>query len=100
MPQPEAKALSGPFAKIAFKPKGPETKKKEKQFLCFSDSRSEAAFFANYLEKSYEEFLRRRGIWQVAKDMQAHGEYALSVPAFVDRLARVFEKEQSFLLWK
>lgn len=99
LPQPEAKALSGPFAKIAFKPKGPETKKKEKQFLCFSDSRSEAAFFANYLEKSYEEFLRRRGIWQVAKDMQAHGEYTLSVPAFVDRLARVFEKEQSFLLW-
>lgn len=35
LPQPEAKALSGPFAKIAFKPKGPETKKKEKQFLCF-----------------------------------------------------------------
>lgn len=31
--------------------------------------------------------------------MQAHGEYTLSVPAFVDRLARVFEKEQSFLLW-
>jgi len=37
-----------------------------KQFLCFSDSRSEAAFFACYMEKSYEEFLRRRGIWQVA----------------------------------
>lgn len=31
--------------------------------------------------------------------MQAHGEYSLSVPAFVDRLARVFEKEQSFRLW-
>lgn len=97
--QPEARPLSGPFAKIAFRPKEPETKKKEKQFLCFSDSRSEAAFFANYLEKSYEEFLRRRGIWHVAKEMQAHGEYSLSVPAFVDRLARVFEKEQSFRLW-
>lgn len=42
--QPEARPLSGPFAKIAFRPKEPETKKKEKQFLCFSDSRSEAAF--------------------------------------------------------
>ena len=95
----EVKAQSGPFAKLAFKPKGPETRKKEKQFLCFSDSRSEAAFFANYLEKSYEEFLRRRGIWHVAKEMRDQGEYSLSVPAFVGRLARIFEKEQSFRLW-
>lgn len=36
-PQPEAKVVGGPFAKISFKIKGPETKKKEKQF-CFSSA--------------------------------------------------------------
>lgn len=30
------------------------TEARTRQFLCFSDSRSEAAFFANYMEKSYD----------------------------------------------
>ena len=59
------------------------TEARTRQFLCFSDSRSEAAFFANYMEKSYEEFLRRRGIWQVTKQMQEEGKTYLSVAAFV-----------------
>ena len=90
--------IDDPFAG-AKKTKKPELKKKEKQFLCFSDSRSEAAFFANYMEKSYQEFLRRRGIFRVAKEMQESGEYSLSVKAFADRLTRVFESEHSFDLW-
>lgn len=36
-----------------------------KQFLSFSDSRSEAAFFAPYLKRHYQEFLRRRGLIRV-----------------------------------
>ncbi len=39
-----------------------------KQFLAFSDSRSEAAYFASYMDKSYEVFLRRRAIYNVLKD--------------------------------
>lgn len=40
--------------------------KKKRQFLTFSDSRSEAAFYACYMTSFYEEFLRRRGIWHEA----------------------------------
>lgn len=43
----------------------PEARKKVRQFLVFSDSRQEAAKFACYLGKAYEEFLRRRGIVHV-----------------------------------
>lgn len=42
-----------------------------KQFLTFSDSRSEAAYFASYMEKTYEIFLRRRAIAHVLKKYQA-----------------------------
>ena len=76
------------------------TEARTRQFLCFSDSRSEAAFFANYMEKSYEEFLRRRGIWQVTKQMQEEGKTYLSVAAFVDRLTRLFDANETFKLWE
>lgn len=38
-----------------------------KQFLIFSDSRSDAAYFASYMDKTYEIFLRRRAITNVIK---------------------------------
>ena len=61
----EEKASGGLFSMaIAAKPVV-ETVKKKRQFLSFSDSRSEAAFFACYMTSFYEEFLRRRGIWHV-----------------------------------
>lgn len=87
-----------PFAQVR-NIKKTELKEKAKQFLCFSDSRSEAAFFANYMEKSYQEFLRRRGIFRVVKEMRTNGNYRLSVKAFAERLTRVFESEHSFDLW-
>lgn len=39
--------------------------RRKRQFLSFSDSRGEAAFFASYMTAAYSEFLRRRGIWHV-----------------------------------
>lgn len=42
-----------------------EIRKRARQFLAFSDSRSDAAFFACNMTKSYQEFLRRRGLWHV-----------------------------------
>lgn len=74
-------------------------KKKMRQFLCFSDSRSEAAFFASYMERSYEEFLRRRGIWHVAQKMRKGGRSRISVWRFVDELSRLFEENRSFAPW-
>ena len=72
---------------------------KARQFLCFSDSRSEAAFFATYMERSYQEFLRRRGIWHTAERLRTHGETVVSVPDFVSELTRYFEEHRSFAAW-
>ncbi|MBQ9694974.1 MAG: DEAD/DEAH box helicase, partial [Oscillospiraceae bacterium] len=71
-----------------------------RQFLCFSDSRSEAAFFANYMEKSYQEFLRRRAILHVSEKLKEEGITKISVPAFVRRLTRFFDEKKTFLIWK
>lgn len=97
-PEEIVQLADDPFAQLR-KKRAPEIKQKAKQFLCFSDSRSEAAFFANYMEKSYKAFLRRRGIFQVVKGMRENGEYSLSARAFADRLTRVFESEHSFDFW-
>lgn len=74
-------------------------KKLMRQFLCFSDSRSEAAFFASYMERSYNEFLRRRGIWHVSEKFRANGVAKVSVYQFVDELSRYFENNKSFVEW-
>lgn len=74
--------------------------KKMRQFLCFSDSRSEAACFANNLEKSYQEFLRRRAFLQVADQLKKSGKTDISVKAFVDKLTRFFDANQTFAVWK
>lgn len=85
------------FAKAASKKT--ITQEKTRQFLCFSDSRSEAAFFASYMERSYQEFLRRRGIWHVAEKLKEEGYETVSVAAFIRELARYFEDHRSFAEW-
>lgn len=74
-------------------------KRRMRQFLCFSDSRSEAAFFATYMERSYQEFLRRRGIWHIAEKYREAGKGTVSVPQFVEDLSRYFESNKSFAEW-
>ena len=69
-----------------------------KQFLAFSDSRSEAAFFAPYLEKMHREFLRRRGIVQVLT--YKHDEILQNyyyVKHLVRDLAMLFDEDRSFV---
>lgn len=77
------------------------TKKKTKvtgrQFLAFSDSRQEAAKFACYLEKSYEEFLRRRGIYQVVKQQESEIlNFGYDISDFVKKLTSYFSGKRSF----
>ena len=72
---------------------------KARQFLCFSDSRSEAAFFATYMERSYQEFLRRRGIWHTAELFASRGISSVPVKEFVSELARYFESNRCFAEW-
>ena len=74
-------------------------KEKVRQFLSFSDSRSEAAFFAVYMGKSYDEFLRRRGIWHVADKLRFQGRYEVSVLEFAEELTDYLEVNKSFPEW-
>ena len=96
----DSPAAAGVFAAMLAKRKPKkQTEKIERQFLCFSDSRSEAAFFANYMEKSYEEFLRRRAILQVANQLREDGTTSISFGAFADKLTRFFENRKTFSFW-
>ena len=73
------------------------TVNKPRQFLAFSDSRADAAFYASYMEKSYQEFLRRRGLWQACDKLISEGRQSVTVRDMVNRLARLFEKNRSFV---
>ncbi len=74
-----------------------KSKKTGKQFLAFSDSRQEAAKFACYLGKSYQEFLRRRGIYQIIKQ---HGDSIINdeftISDFVTKLTSFFSNRRTF----
>lgn len=60
-----------------------------KQFIAFSDSRQAAAFYASYLNISYNNILYKRLILEALKKVtQAQGD---TVPVFVDRLQTEFE---------
>lgn len=76
-----------------------EVKEKAPQFLCFSDSRSEAAHFAVYMENAYQRFLRNRGVWKAVQELMADGIYQISVTAFVDKLTHIFDAERTFDRW-
>ena len=71
--------------------------KKKRQFLSFSDSRGEAAFFASYMTASYREFLRRRGIWHVVeKNKDNMSKHPWEIQHFVDELTSYFDACRTF----
>lgn len=71
-----------------------------KQFLSFSDSRSEAAFFASYLDKTYEYMLGKRGLITVLEKNKKKiidsnpEEYTLD--EFAEKLAKLFKENQTY----
>jgi ATP-dependent helicase YprA (DUF1998 family) len=77
-----------------------EKKKKRvktgRQFLVFSDSRQGAAKFACYLGDSYKEFLRRRGIWNVASKEESNYSEGLNISDFVSLLNNYFSTHRLF----
>lgn len=84
------------FASIALNNKK-TVKKVGRQFLVFSDSRQEAAKFACYLEKSYEEFLRRRGIYQIINEQKKSIlSFTFTISDFVQKLTSYFTNKRSF----
>lgn len=71
--------------------------KRKKQFLSFSDSRSEAAYFASYMSKYFKEFLRRRGILHVVqKNKESMAANPWDVTTLVDELTSYFYANRSF----
>lgn len=73
-----------------------KVQKKHRQFLTFTDNRNQAAFFASYMEKSYHEFLRRRGIWQLCEQLTRNGTKKIRVRDFVDRLSTLYMENKTF----
>lgn len=68
-----------------------------KQFLAFSDSRSDAAYFASYMSRSYKEFLRRRGVLHVLNKLEKDLlEEPMCIEDFVDEVRKYFLKNDSF----
>ena len=71
--------------------------RRKRQFLSFSDSRGEAAFFASYMTASYSEFLRRRGIWHVVeKNKENMAAHPWEIQHFVDELTSYFDSCRTF----
>lgn len=95
IPQKTNVATQNIFARVALNKK--IERKTGRQFLAFSDSRQEAAKFACYLSKSYNEFLRRRGIYQIIEDDRdaiISTEYTTS--DFVKKLTNYFSNKRTF----
>ncbi len=71
--------------------------RRKRQFLSFSDSRGEAAFFASYMTASYSEFLRRRGIWHVVENNKENmAAHPWEIQHFVDELTSYFDSCRTF----
>jgi len=66
------------------------------QFLIFSDSRQGAAKFACYLNDSYREFLRRRGIWAVATQEENNFTNGIRISDFVTLLGNYYSSLKLF----
>ncbi len=68
-----------------------------RQFLAFSDSRQEAAKFACYLGKSYNEFLRRRGICRLIEEQGTElANQKLTISDFVKLLTAYYNNKKCF----
>lgn len=76
---------------------GADVVKKKRQFLAFSDSRGEAAFYACYMTSFYKEFLRRRGIWHViGKNKDSISRHPWEVSTLVEELTSYFDTNRTF----
>lgn len=65
-----------------------------KQFLTFSDNRQAAAFFASYLENTYQENLLKRLMTQVRIENDTAFSNGISLSSFVTKLEELMAKHQ------
>ena len=70
---------------------------KGRQFLVFSDGRQDAARFACYLTKYYQEFLRRRGICNlIIKEKDKLAKQDIGLDTFIKKLKNYFSNNRTF----
>ena len=67
-----------------------------RQFIAFSDSRQNAAFFASYLGITYQDALIKRLLFEVAHENRDRFEAGISLPEFVTLLANKFKAVNAF----
>lgn len=93
----DAKTTGGLFSMAIDAKPAVEKVRKMRQFLSFSDSRSEAAFFACYMTSFYKEFLRRRGIWHVIKkNKDSINRNPWEISTLVEELTAYFDTNRTF----
>lgn len=69
---------------------------KTKQFLIFSDSRQDAAYFSSYFDFTYHNILRRRLLVQTLQEnSKRYGDY-ISISELMDHLTITFDKYHIF----
>jgi len=78
------------FATLGESRKSMEGKgRKCKQFLCFSDSRQQASFFATFFDNNYSRMLRKRLIWEVIKNKN-YGDISYgNLVSYISNMIRV-----------
>lgn len=69
-----------------------------RKLLTFSDSRQDAAFFAPYVERTYERILHRRLIYLALQDDKAARDGQLRLDDLVGRVQRLAENAAMFTL--
>lgn len=90
-------AANNPFMMDSTPKECVEIIKKKRQFLTFSDSRSEAAYYACYMTAFYEEFLRRRGIWHVIENNRENiSKHPWEIITLVQELTSYFDSNRTF----
>lgn len=80
------------FFKFKPKLKSKETEENLRQFLVFSDSRQSAAYYATYMEESYNKFLRKRVVFEVV----SKSNHDLSIYELIDEVTAIFEQNKIF----
>lgn len=71
-----------------------------KQFLSFSDSRSEAAFFASYLDKTYEYMIGKRGLITILENEKRKilqsAQEDMNLDDYARKLTKLFEENETY----
>lgn len=69
---------------------------KRRRILTFSDSRQDAAFFAWYLQKTFEDIRNRRLLLQAIKNTKSIGDEGLSLKDIAMSLRNIYSQESIF----